>query len=70
MSGIFRYAKGIAGSLALAAVAFAGRYAEHWLFPDVEVLQPETGVVVTDEFARTPHSLSPMRTQSDTDSVT
>ena len=70
MSGMFRYAKGIAASLALATVAFAGRYVEHWLFPDVEVLQPETGIVVMDEFARASHSLSPMRAQSDRNSVT
>ncbi|APZ95750.1 alpha/beta hydrolase [Fuerstiella marisgermanici] len=61
MNGIFRYAKGVAASLIIAAVGFAGNYAQSWLFRGVEGPLPRSTAVLSGNFALSGHSSSPQR---------
>ncbi|MEQ9409526.1 MAG: alpha/beta hydrolase [Fuerstiella sp.] len=69
MSGVFRYAKGIGSSLALAALAFGIQYGQSWLFRSVENPHPPGHHVVMDKFGRAGHSLSPQRRTAAPDKV-
>ncbi len=67
MSGAFRYAKSIAGSLAIAVVALGARYAQSWVFRDVEDLIPATSasIISLDELSAGHRSQSSMRSVDD-----
>ena len=69
MQGILRYAKSVAASLTIAGLAFAARYSQGWLFRDVEELDPSGIVACNDMLVPGLHSMSPMRRQSDANSV-
>ncbi|GEM_PF-2088488 len=70
MSGVFRYAKSIAGSLALTALAVSAKSGQSWIFYDVGDLNPAAAVVSRDAFSGSHQSLSPMRRSAAGDVVT
>ena len=67
MSGAFRYAKSIAASLAIAVLALGARYAQSWVFRDVEDLIPATSasIISLDELSAGHRSQSSMRSVDD-----
>lgn len=61
MDGIFRYARGIGSSLAIAAIAFGANYGQSWLFRSVEDVPKPAATILFDELATASVSLSPQR---------
>ena len=71
MNGMFRYAKSIAGSLALMAVAAGAKYGQSWVFRDVEDLPAasSSSYVGLDDLSLGGRAESPMRTANDAEAA-
>lgn len=65
MSGIFRYGKGIAASLTLAAVSLGLKYAQSWVFRSVEHPDAQPGIVWVTGESRSPQRI--LRNDGDCD---